>query len=192
MIARKRYTGKCYTVISYSTKLLQIRYLTLPGILSSLSTWPSMASVVHVMTGPMVSFFMLRFAASFFNSPSNPEHQQARSVPFYKGRLELWPNLRQQCTSSLSSLSNRFRVKRSAPFVAVRQRWQEWLVMRRVFDTAHLTITTYCGKSTIQYNSNACQLWLAACGASLCLRGPLFAEQNLSSHHPSRWACWDA
>lgn len=43
-----------------------------PGIFSSLSTCPSMASVLHVSTGPTVRLSMLRFeaiSASFFSNP---------------------------------------------------------------------------------------------------------------------------
>lgn len=47
----------------------------IPGILSSLSLWASMASVVHVITGPMVSSFMLRLAARVFSLASRPALQ---------------------------------------------------------------------------------------------------------------------
>ena len=43
-----------------------------PSSLRSLSTWPSMASVVQVSTGPTVRSSILRFAARFLIFPSKP------------------------------------------------------------------------------------------------------------------------
>ena len=45
-----------------------------PGIFVSLSTWPSMPSVVQVITGPSVSFSMFRLEANVLILSRKPAH----------------------------------------------------------------------------------------------------------------------
>lgn len=51
-----------------------------PGIFVSLSTWPSMPSVVHVITGPSVPSSILRLEANVLSLSRRPAHDARFSV----------------------------------------------------------------------------------------------------------------